>query len=88
MMSEMEPTELTPGAHPEVPRDELGCCVDKRYGSPRGCDSETCMRLPGGATCAACAHIARCEAFGFTNSADNTYCSFFPRLFIPKARVR
>ncbi len=59
----------------------LGCCVDRQYGSPRGCKPATCMGIPDGKTCADCVHVQRCEAFGFTSSTANGYCSFFPRRF-------
>jgi hypothetical protein len=67
--------------------NELGCCVDKRYGSPQGCTPETCMQLPDGATCNGCGHVKRCKTFGFTSSTSNTYCSFFPRRFVPAELV-
>jgi hypothetical protein len=60
-----------------------GCCVDKRHGSPRGCEPETCMTLPDGATCSGCSNLSHCKAFGYTSSEANIYCSFFPRRFLP-----
>ena len=62
---------------------EMGCCVDRRYESPRGCTPVTCMVLPD-LTCADCWHcLSRCGPMGFTSSPKNGYCSFFPRRFSP-----
>lgn len=56
------------------------------YGESTRCNSETCMKLPGGKTCGDCVHIQRCEAFGFAGKGDvpareETSCDFFPRRF-------
>lgn len=37
--------------------------------------------LPPCHTCADCAHVGRCKAFGFTSSEENPYCSFIPSRF-------
>ncbi len=66
---------------------EPGCCVDKRYKSPRGCTEGTCMTLPPGTTCGDCAHAPRCTAL-FGAKVENTCCDFFPRRFTPKRRTR
>ena len=39
------------------------------------------MDLPAGKSCGDCHHIRRCLALGFTSSADNTSCDFFPVRF-------
>lgn len=63
-----------------VPRS--GCCVDRKYGSPRGCTPATCMVLPEGRTCDECAHNSRCRVvFGFTNLAGRRICDWHPRRF-------
>jgi hypothetical protein len=63
-----------------------GCCVD--YGKNGGvCQDEhadKCMILPEGKTCSDCAHLYRCESFGYTDSAQNNFCSFHPRRFQEK----
>ena len=56
-----------------------GCCYDK------ACTKDTCMDLPEGETCGTCYHLPRCSAFGFTSSAENKNCDFFPRRFHKKA---
>lgn len=44
--------------------------------------------LPEGKTCRDCLHARRCEAIGYTDSLDNTYCSFIPsRARVPLAQV-
>ncbi len=35
------------------------------------------MQLPTGKTCADCAHVRRCTAFGYTTATD-TACDFWP----------
>ncbi len=55
-----------------------GCCADKPYGT--GCTPATCMDLPDGKTCGACAHHARCQML-FGCKAERTECDFFPRRF-------
>ena len=54
-------------------KSNMGCCVDK------ACSPETCMVLPDGKMCGDCAHVKRCTAFGFTASAAEVACDFFPR---------
>ena len=46
-------------------------------------DAEMC--LPEGKTCGDCIHLARCRGMGFTSSADNTSCDFWPSRFRVKA---
>lgn len=63
-----------------------GCCVDfaSAHGGTGHCEgghADRCMRLPEGKTCGDCAHVRRCEAFGFTRNAQETVCSFHPRRF-------
>jgi hypothetical protein len=41
------------------------------------------MLLPTGKTCAACAHVERCVAFGFS-SRSATACDFAPSRFVEK----
>jgi hypothetical protein len=52
---------------------------------PEGCrDCVYCLSaLPEGQTCATCAHAYRCDVFGYTDSPENTYCSFVPSRFRP-----
>jgi hypothetical protein len=40
------------------------------------------MRLPDGLTCAACRHIPRCAAFGFSEPGRAS-CDFWPSRFLP-----
>jgi hypothetical protein len=42
---------------------------------------EVLSEIPDGETCAACAHVRRCTAFGFLDSPDNRFCSFAPSRF-------
>lgn len=54
------------------------CRRAQRTGTPCN-DCVICLSsLPNGKTCGDCAHAKRCAAFGFTDSLDNTYCSFIP----------
>jgi len=69
---------MTPFPLNDIPW-KLGCCVDRKYG--KGCTDDTCMRLPLGKTCGDCVHIGRCEAIGYTRSAEELACSLFPRHF-------
>lgn len=39
------------------------------------------MRLPPGKTCGDCVHLSRCIGFGFTSSAENVSCDFWPRRY-------
>jgi hypothetical protein len=36
------------------------------------------MLLPDGKTCGDCRHVRRCIGMGFTESASETECDFFP----------
>jgi hypothetical protein len=40
------------------------------------------MKLPQGKTCADCHFVQRCLGMGFTGSAENTSCDFYPRRFV------
>ena len=61
----------------------LGCCVDRKYGTPRGCTDETCMRLPDGQTCGVCARFRYCESWlGLTG--NETACDWHPRRFLAR----
>lgn len=44
-------------------------------------EREKNMTLPEGQTCGTCVHAKRCLAFGFTSSAENTRCDFYPSRF-------
>jgi len=44
------------------------------------------MKLPEGKTCAACAHIKRCTAFGFTDPTLSS-CDFWPNKYRPANSV-
>lgn len=53
---------------------------------PRGEHGATCCAcLPVGKSCGDCAHIKRCEAFGFTDSRERVECDFGPSRFREKA---
>lgn len=53
---------------------KAGCCRDK------SCTPQTCMVLPEGKTCGACAHFTRCQKIVGAR-AEYTVCDFFPRRF-------
>jgi hypothetical protein len=40
------------------------------------------MALPEGKTCADCAHLRRCLGIGYTSSAENKVCDFYPIRFV------
>lgn len=61
-----------------------GCCLDRKYG--KGCTPETCMALPEGKGCYACAHFARCAAIVGVKPHNRT-CDFFPRRFTQRDPV-
>ncbi len=67
-----------------MPSHEMGCCVDKRYKSPRACIGSTCMVLPEGRTCKDCLHVRKCVAI-FGAKEGNDFCGFFPRRFMEDA---
>ena len=77
----------------------LGCCVDRRHrerglaaGRPerelaRGCNEQTCMKLPEGASCGSCVSRETCVQL-FGAKPENTSCEFFPRKFRPIAAAK
>jgi hypothetical protein len=62
-------------------------CVERR-GTPCNDCVECLATIPNGGTCAGCAHIYRCKAFGYTDSPENRYCGFLPSRYAPKAVPR
>lgn len=59
---------------------EYGCCTDKE------CNEKTCMNLPDGKTCGDCIKYEKCRNFTGHKETD-TYCDFFPRIFLDKNSV-
>ena len=74
----------------------MGCCVDRKWldknpehpdrAKVRGCEPETCMKLPDGATCGGCIHFERCRKL-VGAKAESRICDFFPRRFVSKESV-
>lgn len=67
-----------PEPTPTKPKIKPGCCVDKRYGTPRGCTEATCMTLPAGVTCGDCLFFEHCTRM-YAVTKERTMCDFFPR---------
>lgn len=48
------------------------------------------MSLPDGKTCGDCVHLRRCLGIGYTSSAENDRCDFYPIRFheVPAERTQ